>query len=117
MIFYDKGKAENTRENVGVIKGKIVGRHPFTGDARPESTAFKMIGEMTLSPGASIAFHVHEADEEIYIITAGKGVYTDTDKKEYPVAVGDITLARRGEGHALANTGDGVLSFTAVIAE
>ncbi len=117
MIFYGKDKVEAVREKAAGGAGRIVGRHPFQADSRPESSRFKMVGEMTLEPGASIGFHVHESDEEIYIITSGRGIYTDSDRSEHPVAVGDVTLTRRGEGHALANTGDGQLTFTAVIAE
>lgn len=117
MIFYAKTKVENVREKAMGGSGQIVGRHPFKLEDRPENTHFKMTGEMTLAPGSSIGFHVHEKDEEIYIITSGRGLYTDSDGQKYPVAVGDITLTRQGEGHGLANDGEGPLTFTAVIAD
>ena len=117
MIFYAKSKVENCREKAQGGDGQILGRHPFKAEDRPENTSFKMIGDMTLAPGSSIGFHVHEKDEEIYIITAGQGIYTDADGSKFPVTAGDVTLCRQGEGHALANTGEGPLTFTAVITE
>lgn len=116
MIFYAKDRVENIRTGAMGGTGQIVGSHPFAADARPEGTHFRMVGQMTLAPGASIGFHIHQNDEEIYLLTGGQGLYTDTDRKEYPVAVGDLTLTRQGEGHGLANTGNEPLTFVAVIA-
>jgi len=115
MIFYAKNNVETLREKAQGGVGQIAGRHPFKAEDRPESTGFKMIGDMTLPRDSSIGFHVHEKDEEIYIITAGRGIYTDADGQKCPVAVGDVTLCRQGEGHALANDGEEPLTFTAVI--
>ena len=117
MIFYAKDRVETVREKAQGGEGRIAGRHPFKAEDRPGGTSFKMIGEMTLERGCSIGFHVHKNDEEIYMINTGRGIYTDTDGQKYPVVPGDVTLTRRGEGHALANDGDDPLIFTAVIAE
>ncbi|UQZ88411.1 cupin domain-containing protein [Deltaproteobacteria bacterium Smac51] len=117
MIFYGKDAVQTVREKAQGGEGEIRGRHPFKAEERPQDTRFKMIGEMTLPVGASIGFHVHENDEEIYIIVSGRGIYTDNDKKTYAVTVGDVTLTRRGEGHGLANDGGEPLVFSAVIAD
>lgn len=117
MIFYANDRVENVRQKVMGGEGEIRGLHPFNADARPKNSHFKMVGEMTLAVGASLGFHVHENDEEIYIIVKGAGLYTDTDKKTYPVVPGDVTVTRQGEGHALANTGNEPLVFSAVIAD
>lgn len=117
MIFYAKDNVRTFREKPAGGAGEIRGTHPFQAEGRPQESRFKMVGEMTLSPGGSIGFHIHAEDEEIYIITAGRGFYTDADRREYPVAAGDMTLTRRGEGHGLKNDGAEPLVFTAVIAE
>lgn len=117
MIFYGKDRFEVVRQKVQDGEGEIRGLHPFNTEKRPENSHFKMVGEMTLPVGASIGFHIHENDEEIYIIVKGQGLYTDSDKNTYPVAPGDLTVTRQGEGHGLANVGDGPLVFTAVIAD
>jgi mannose-6-phosphate isomerase-like protein (cupin superfamily) len=117
MIFYVKDNFENVRQKAAGGEGEIRGLHPFKPEDRPQNTHFKMIGEMTLAAGASIGFHIHEKDEEVYMIVKGRGLYTDNDKKTYPVVPGDVTVTRQGEGHGLANTGDEPLVFSAVIAD
>ncbi len=117
MIFYGKDRFENVRQKAQGGEGEIRGRHPFKPEDRPPQTRFKMIGEMTLPVGASIGFHIHEKDEEIYIITRGRGLYTDNDKTTHSVVPGDLTLTRQGEGHGLANVGDEPLVFSAVITD
>ncbi len=117
MIFYGKDRFENVRQKPAGGEGEVCGRHPFKPEDRPEKTRFKMIGEMTLPVGASIGFHTHENDEEIYIIARGRGLYTDNDGKTHPVVPGDVTMTRQGEGHGLANAGDEPLVFNAVIAD
>ena len=117
MIFFAKDKAEIVRQKPQGGEGEIRGLHPFAPDKRPEGTAFKIIGEMTLSPGAAIGFHVHQDDKEIYVIRQGRGRYTKSDGQAQEVGPGDVTLTRKGEGHGLANIGPEPLVFTAVIAQ
>ena len=116
MIFFARDRVENVRRKVWGGEGEIRGLHPFSADSRPERTVFKMIGEMTLAVGDSIGFHVHQDDEEIYIINRGQGRYTRSDGQTAEVGPGDVTLTRKGEGHGLANIGQEPLFFTAVIA-
>lgn len=72
---------------------------------------------MTLQPGDSIGFHRHEHNEDTYIIVSGIGLFTDSDGKSYQVTAGDVTIARKGQSHALANIGKEPLVFIDVIAE
>ena len=116
MIFFARDKVENVRQKAAGGEGDILSRQPFSADKRPERTSFKMIGEMTLSVGASVGFHVHQEDEEIYIINQGLGRYTGNDGRTAEVGPGDVTLTRKGEGHSLVNVGREPLVFTAVIA-
>lgn len=98
-------------------EGRIEGLRSLTADNRPEGSRFKMAARMTLPPGASIGFHLHPDDEEIYVILSGRGLYTDSDGQTSPVGPGDLTLTRSGEGHGLANNGQEPLVFFAAIAE
>lgn len=116
MLISAKNRTSSLREKVQGGEGEVHGLHSMTADQRPESTRFKMVGFMSLPKGSSIGFHVHHEDEEIYIITAGRGIFTDNDGQKYPVVPGDVTVTKQGEGHALANDGDDTLTFTAVIA-
>ena len=116
MIFSARDRVESVRQKAQGGEGEIRSRHPFSADRRPEGTVFKMIGEMALAVGASIGFHVHKEDEEIYIINQGRGLYTRHDGRTAEVGPGDVTLTRKGQGHGLANIGPEPLLFTAVIA-
>ncbi|MDR3038050.1 MAG: cupin domain-containing protein, partial [Candidatus Adiutrix sp.] len=91
MIFFAKDSVENVRQKPQGGQGEVRGRHPFSAEARPDQTAFKMIGEMTLPAGSAIGFHIHQNDEEIYIITRGRGLYTRNDGQTAEVAPGDVT--------------------------
>jgi mannose-6-phosphate isomerase-like protein (cupin superfamily) len=59
--------------------------------------------------------HKHENNEDAYIIVTGEGIFTDSAGKETPVKAGDITIAKKGESHALKNTGKEPLVFLDVV--
>lgn len=105
------------REKVGNGEGTLAGKFSFTRNDAKKEEAIKEIGWMTLLPGASIGMHKHEANEDAYIIVSGVGAFVDTQGKETPVKAGDITIARKGESHALKNTGTEPLVFLDVIAQ
>lgn len=62
--------------------------------------AITMSSCIELEPGASIGFHEHSDDEEVYAIISGKGLFTD-GTTEMEVNPGDILLTRRGMPHSL----------------
>jgi mannose-6-phosphate isomerase-like protein (cupin superfamily) len=115
MIF-KKNQAQKTavdRPKGG--QGQILGLSFLNEKNRPSQTRAAMMATNTLTVGSTLGFHVHEKDEEAYLILEGNGQYTDADKIDYPVGPGDWTLTRQGEGHALTNTGDTPLVFAAII--
>lgn len=105
------------REKVAGGEGTLYGKFSFTRNDAKKDEAIKEIGWMTLQPGASIGLHKHELNEDAYIIVSGEGTFTDTNGKESPVKSGDITIARKGESHALKNTGKEPLIFLDVVAQ
>lgn len=105
------------RQEVAGGKGTLYGKFAFKRDAAQKDQAIKEIGWMTLQPGDSVGFHKHETNEDAYIIVSGEGTFKDTDGKEYSVKAGDVTIARKGQSHALINTGEEPLVFLDVIAE
>lgn len=117
MIVYAKDRQPSVSHQPQGGEGLIEGLRSLTADNRPDRTCFRMAAQMTLPPDASIGFHLHPDDEEIYVILSGSGLYTDADGQTSPVGPGDLTLTRSGEGHALANNGQEPLVFFAVIAE
>ena len=74
----------------------------------------RLFSRMTLNPGCSIGYHVHEQEAELFYILAGTGVYSD-DGTETDVRAGDVAICETGHGHSIANTGEDTLEFVAVI--
>jgi mannose-6-phosphate isomerase-like protein (cupin superfamily) len=115
MIFKKNQALKTSAEKPKGGQGQILGLSFVNSENRPANTRAAMLATNTLPVGASIGFHVHQDNEEAYLLLEGKGLYTDSDKKDYSVEAGDWTLTRQGEGHALANCGEKPLVFAAII--
>ena len=74
----------------------------------------RLFGKITLNPGCSIGWHVHEKDTELFYIIKGTAVYTDGDTDKV-VTAGDVTICPTGTGHGIANNGDEVVELIALI--
>ena len=74
----------------------------------------RLCAQLELEPGASIGFHTHENEEEIFIVLAGKALINDNGV-EKTVSVGDSILTGNGAGHSVKNIGDEPLRMVAVI--
>ncbi len=106
------------REKVGKDGvGTLAGQYPFNRNTAPKDFIIKEIGWMTLKPGDTIGMHKHETNEDAYVILSGEGTFVDTDGKEFKVKAGDTTIARKGQAHALKNTGKVPLVFLDIVAE
>ena len=99
--------------------------HMRNGDGTIEITNFiasgaemndkgRLFAKITVNPGCSIGFHVHEKDSELFYILKGTGVYSDNGE-EKTVTAGDVTICPAGTGHGMANRTDEVLEMIAVI--
>ena len=76
----------------------------------------RLCAKLTLEPGASIGFHAHDDEEEIFVILKGKGRIQDGDDTQ-EVGVGDTILTGDGAGHAVESIGDEALEMMAVIVQ
>ena len=76
----------------------------------------KLYAHAKLEPGATVGYHTHHGESEIYYILSGKGIYSDNGPNR-EVNVGDVTYTPDGEGHSLENTGNDMLEFIAFIVE
>ena len=74
----------------------------------------RLFAKITLNPGCSIGYHIHEKDAELFYIMKGTGVYSDNGEIR-TVHAGDVTLCPAGTGHSIANETDEVLELTALI--
>ena len=74
--------------------------HPQQHGNRAQSLA-----EAIVLPGQQTALHQHARTEEIYHITAGRGVMTLGDQR-FRVAAGDTICIAPGTPHCLSNSSD-----------
>ena len=74
----------------------------------------RLFANITLKPGCSIGYHVHEKDSELFYLIKGEAVYNDNGT-EYTVSAGDVMICPAGTGHAVANNGEEDVELCAVI--
>lgn len=74
----------------------------------------RMFSVLRLIPGASIGYHEHEGETEMFYFLEGCGRVRDDDKY-CDVNAGDSMATFSGHGHAVENTGDCDLVILAVI--
>ena len=98
----------NMRDGNGTVE--------LTNFATPEELNNKgrLFGNITLKPGTSIGYHVHEADSELFYLMKGQALYNDNGT-EYVVDAGDVMLCPAGTGHSIANNGTEDVELCAVI--
>ena len=113
----DKLFDKNVEHAGGTGEGTLYGKFAFRREQADINHAIKEIGLMTLKPGDSIGLHKHDANEDTYIILAGKGLFVDGEGNEYVVGPESVTIAVAGESHALKNIGTEDLVFIDLIAQ
>lgn len=74
----------------------------------------RMFSLLRLVPGASIGYHVHENETEMFYFLEGNGRVQDDDKF-YDVGAGDSMATFSGHGHSVENTADTDLLILAAI--
>ncbi|MDO5562526.1 MAG: cupin domain-containing protein, partial [Synergistaceae bacterium] len=87
----------------GMREGKGTARL-FHATASLAEGPIGLASRIELEPGASIGFHLHDCDEEVYAIVSGRGVY-EFDGGECQASQGDIFTTKKGMSHGLRNTG------------
>lgn len=83
---------------------------------KPEEMTAKsrLFAKLTLEPGASIGYHDHPAEDEVYLVLRGRGVVTDSGVAT-EVGPGDTVLTGNGGGHSVEAIGSEPLEILAVI--
>lgn len=80
----------------------------------PPQPNARLFANVWLEPGASLDYHEHHGECEIYYILEGEGAYQDNENV-YQVVAGDVTVCDSGNGHAMKNTGKQPLRWVALI--
>lgn len=77
-------------------------------------TNCRMFTKITLEPGASIGYHLHTQEEDIYYILAGIASVNDNGdiRTVYP---GEVVYTSDGDSHSIANNGEVPLEFVSII--
>jgi quercetin dioxygenase-like cupin family protein len=97
----------------GMRGGSGVGwARTYVGAGEMQGIAF--VTEMTLEPGTSIGVHVHDNDEELYLVLEGKGEGT-LDEQRFAVVAGDAWVCRRGHRHGIVADAAQPLRFLGVL--
>ena len=74
----------------------------------------RLFANITLKPGGSIGYHVHENDSELFYLMKGTALYNDNGV-ECTLSAGDVMVCPAGTGHAIANNGSEDVEFCALI--
>ena len=116
QVYSDMDFLKQDKEKLGGGTGTIHAAYAFPRTTATAEQAIKEIAWLTIPAGSSIGLHQHANNEDAYIIVKGHGVFTDTLGKTTPVGPGDVTIARPGNKHGLANTGKEDLVILDVVA-
>ena len=74
----------------------------------------RLFANITLKPGCSIGYHVHENDSELFYLIKGNALYNDNGV-ECTLSAGDVMICPAGTGHSIANIGEEDVEVCAVI--
>ena len=74
----------------------------------------RLYAKITLNPGTSIGYHVHEGEMESFHVISGEAEYSDNGEI-VTISPGDTTLTLSGEGHSIKNTSNAPFEMIAQI--
>ncbi|MCL2153520.1 MAG: cupin domain-containing protein [Oscillospiraceae bacterium] len=73
-----------------------------------------LFAKITLQPGSSIGYHIHEGEMEAFYILSGEAEFLDK-QETVTLSPGDSTLTQSGEGHSIKSVGNTPLELIALI--
>ncbi|MEG0780828.1 MAG: cupin domain-containing protein [Oscillospiraceae bacterium] len=76
----------------------------------------RLFASVTLHPGCSIGWHVHEKETEFYYILKGTATVSDNGE-EKTMLPGDVMKTGDGAGHSIENRTTEDLDFVALIVQ
>jgi len=112
MVKRSSSYETQINENMRGGDGSVKIEHLLTADEL--NNKGRLCAKITLEPGCSIGFHVHENEMESFHIISGEAEYDDNGET-VTLHPGDTTHTSAGEGHAIKNKGGTSLEFIALI--
>ena len=113
MIRHAEDYKVEYREHMRDGDGTVIITNYIEGPAELNEKG-RLFAKITLNPGCSIGYHVHDKDAEHFYIMKGTAEYNDNGEIR-TVKAGDVTICPTGTGHGIANKTDEVVELTAVI--
>jgi mannose-6-phosphate isomerase-like protein (cupin superfamily) len=113
MIRKSGSYRTEVRENMRGGSGSVKIEH-FWEPGKEMLGHNRMAARLTLPPGASIGFHNHENEDEIFVIVKGQAEADDNGTLSI-LNAGDTLLTGNGAGHSIRNIGEEDLELVAVI--
>ena len=113
MIRKSGSYRTEVRENMRGGSGSVKIEH-FWEPGKEMLGHNRMAARLTLPPGASIGFHNHENEDEIFVIVKGQAEADDNGTLSI-LNAGDTLLTGNGAGHSIRNIGAEDLELVAVI--
>ena len=110
MIYRKETHTTEVREHMRGGNGAV----ELTALALEIPKNLRLFSLIRLAPGASVGYHIHENETELYHFLSGFGVADDNGEKT-PVSAGDTMSTPNGFGHSVENTGSEDLIFLATI--
>ena len=99
-------------ENMRGGEGVVVIEHLLTPEELYEKG--RLYARISLKPGASIGYHVHEGEMESFYIVKGEAEISDNGEVVV-LSAGDSILTKSGEGHSVKSVGNDTLEMLALI--
>lgn len=110
MIYRNEEVIEKEQLHGGIGR-TIISKHIVEGTV----SHIKMMANVVLEQGASIGYHKHTTDSEVYHIIKGQAEFIDSDASVNTVGPGACCVIEKGESHGIINIGDDILEFVAIL--
>ena len=103
-----------TRGEKVAFGGKGTIQFKKLGEPEEMYKSASLFNHVTIQPGCSIGYHIHEHETEFYYILKGEAEYNDNGTV-VTVKAGDVTHTLPGEGHGITNVKDEPMEMIALI--
>ncbi len=114
MIKRSGSFQSEVREHMRGGDGSAKIEHLWKAKEELGASATRLFAKVTLEPGCGIGDHVHDKEEEIYVILKGEAEVDDNGVKSV-LKPGDTILTGNGASHSIKCHGSSPLEFMAVI--